>query len=156
MTAMDDFFTREYLPEIRQFPEYVLRESAVTVVCIKDPSRKPPAAPVSVDLPKELAFLAGGVCDLGFGRLGLPPSEIEGLYLAFCGPGVAVPGTPYTLRHSLMSLFTFVEPAAGREVTLPPNWRQVIRFYRQGVPSRLPPRRALRGRCAPASTTTGR
>jgi hypothetical protein len=133
MTAatMDDFWTREYLPVVRQFPEGVqqalLRESAVTVVCIKDPSRKPPAAPVSEDLPKELAFLAGSLCDLGFGRLDLPPSEIERIYLAFCGQGVAVPGTPYKLRHSVMSLFTFVEPATGREVKLPPNWRQVVR-----------------------------
>jgi len=132
MTAMDDFLAREYLAVIRQFPDEetqqaLLRESAVTRVCVKDPSRKPPSAPVSEHLPKELAFLAGPLCDLGFGRLDLPPGEIERIYLAFCGQGVAVPGTPYRLRHSVMSLFTFVEPATGHEVKLPPNWRQVVR-----------------------------
>ncbi len=132
MTATDDFLMREYLPVIRQFPEEevrqsLLRESAVTLVRVKDPSRKPPSAPVSEHLPKELAFLAGPLCDLGFGRLDLPPSEVERIYLAFCGEGVAVPGTPYKLRHSVMSLFAFVEPATGHEVTLPPNWRQVVR-----------------------------
>lgn len=132
MTAMDDFLMREYLPVVRQFPDEetqraLLRESAVTRVCVKDPSRKPPSAPVSDELPKELAFLAGSLCDLGFGRLDLPPREIERIYLAFCGQGVAVPGTPYKLRHSVMSLFTFVEPASGQEVKLPRNWRQAVR-----------------------------
>jgi hypothetical protein len=129
---MDDFLMREYLPVIRQFPEEdvqrsLLRESAVTLVRSKDPSKKPPSAPVSDNLPKELEFLAGSLCDLGFDKLALPESEIEQIYLAFCGQGVAVPGTPYRLRHSAMSLFTFVEPAAGHEVKLPPNWRQVVR-----------------------------
>ncbi len=131
-TSTDDFLMREYLPVIRQFPDgetqqALLRESAVTRVCIKDPSRKPPSAPVSDNLPKELAFLAGSMCDLGFGRLDLPPSEIERIYLAFCGQGVAIPGTPYKLRHSVMSLFTFVEPATGQEPKLPSSWRQAIR-----------------------------
>jgi hypothetical protein len=130
--TLDDFLMREYLPVIRQFPDEetwqaLLRDSAVTRVCVKDASRKPPSAPVSEDLPKEAAFLAGSLCDLGFGRLDLPPADIERVYLAFCGPGVAVPGTPYKLRHSVMSLFTFVEPATGHEVKLPPNWRQAVR-----------------------------
>jgi hypothetical protein len=131
-TTTDDFLRREYLPVIRQFPDgetqqALLRESAVTRVCVQDPSKKPPSAPVSDNLPKELAFLAGSLCDLGFGRLDLPPEEIERLYLAFCGQGVAVPGTPYKLRHSVMSLFTFVEPATGHEAKLPADWRQVVR-----------------------------
>jgi hypothetical protein len=120
------------LPVIRQFPDEevqqsLLRESAVTLVRVKDPSREPPSAPVSEHLPKELAFLAGPLCDLGFSRLDLPQSEIERIYLAFCGQGVAVPGTPYKLRHSVMSLFTFVEPGTGQELMLPPTWRQVVR-----------------------------
>src|SRR5262249_20447147 len=132
MNSMDDFLSREYLPVIRQFAEKdvqqsLLRESAVTLVRAKDPSKKPPSAPVSDDMPKELEFLAGPLCDLGFAKLDLPPNEIEQIYLAFCGPGVAVPGTPYKLRHSVMSLFTFVEPASGHEVKLPPNWRQGVR-----------------------------
>jgi hypothetical protein len=132
MTTIGDFLMREYLPVIRQFPEEavqqaLLRESVLTRVCVKDPSRKPPSAPVSEHLPSELAFLAGSLCDLGFGRLDLPAGEIERLYLAFCGEGVGIPGTPYKLRHSAMSLFTFVEPATGHEVKLPPDWRQVVR-----------------------------
>jgi hypothetical protein len=129
---MDDFLAREYLPVIRQFPERdvqqsLLRESAVTLVRVKDPSKKPPSAPVSEKLPKELEFLAGSLCDLGFDRLDLPQNDIEQIYLAFCGQGVAVPGTPYRLRHSVMSLFTFVEPASGHEVRLPADWRQTVR-----------------------------
>ena len=129
---MDDFLSRDYLSVIKQFPEgeiqrSLLRESAVTLVRSKDPSKKPPSAPVSDELPKELAFLAGPLCDLGFDKLNLSQNEIEQIYLAFCSQGVAVPGTPYRLRHSPMSMFTFVEPATGKEVTLPPNWRQVVR-----------------------------
>lgn len=129
---MDDFLIREYLPVIRQFPDRevqqsLLRESTVTLVRVKDPSKKPPSAPVSDSLPKELEFLAGPLCDLGFDRLDLPQGEIERIYQAFCGQGVAVPGTPYRLRHSVMSLFTFVEPASGNEVRLPVNWRQTVR-----------------------------
>ncbi len=131
-STVDDFLAREYLPVIRQFPDErvqqsLLRESTVTLVRVKDPSRPPPSAPVSEDLPKELAFLAGPLCELGFDKLNLPPSEIERIYLAFCGQGVGVPGTPYRLRHSVMSLFTFVEPATGQEIMLPPDWRQVVR-----------------------------
>ena len=129
---MEDFLAREYLPAVRQFPEKevqesLLRESAVTLVRVKDRSKKPPSAPVSENLPKELEFLAGPLCNLGFDRLDLPESEIEQIYLAFCGQGVAIPGTPYKLRHSVMSLFTFVEPASGHEVRLPGNWRQTVR-----------------------------
>jgi hypothetical protein len=132
---MDDFLAREYLPVIRQFPEKgvqqsLLRESAVTLVRVKDPSKKPPSAPVSEKLPKELEFLAGSLCDLGFDKLDLPQNDIEQIYLAFCGQGVAVPGTPYRLRHSVMSLFTFVEPASGHEVRLPADWRQTVRGER--------------------------
>jgi hypothetical protein len=129
---MDDYLAREYLPVIRQFPERdvqqsLLRESAVTLVRVQDPSKKPPSAPVSESLPKELEFLAGSLCDLGFDKLDLPQRDIEQIYLAFCGQGVAVPGTPYRLRHSVMSLYTFVEPARGHEVRLPVNWRQTVR-----------------------------
>src|SRR5207253_557105 len=129
---MDDFLAREYLPVIRQFPERdvqqsLLRESAVTLVRVKDPSKKPTSALVSEKLPRELEFLGGSLCDLGFDKLDLPQNDIEQIYLAFCGQGVAVPGTPYRLRHSVMSLFTFVEPANGHEVKLPADWRQTVR-----------------------------
>lgn len=132
---MSDFLTREYLPVIRQFPEAevqqsLLRESATTRVCVKDPSNKPPSAPVSDNLPSELEFLAGCLCDLGFSRLDLPPNEIESLLVAFCSQGVAIPGTAYRLRHSVMSLFTFVEPATGSELKLPDNWREAVRSRR--------------------------
>jgi hypothetical protein len=129
---MNDFLIREYLPVIRQFPEKevqqaLLRESTVTLVRVKDPSKKPPSAPVSENLPKELDFLTGPLCDLGFDKLDLPQKEIEQIYLAFCEQGVAVPGTPYRLRHSVMSLYTFVESATGHEVRLPTDWRQTVR-----------------------------
>jgi hypothetical protein len=129
---MNDFLTREYLPVIKQFPEEevqqsLLRESAITRVCVKDPSKKPPSAPVSDNLPNELEFLAGSLCDLGFAKLNLPQNVIENIYLAFCTQGVAVPDTRYRLRHSVMSLFTFVEPATGGEVRLPDNWRETVR-----------------------------
>lgn len=130
--TMGDFLAREYLPVIRQFPEEdvqnsLMRESVVTLVRVKDPSKKPPSAPVSDHLPDELKFLGWSLADLGFGKLGLPQAEIEQILLAFCGEGVAVPGTPYKLRHSVMSLFTFVEPASGQELTLPADWRKVVR-----------------------------
>lgn len=126
-----DFLAREYLPVIKQFQEKdvqnsLMRESGITLVRVKDPSKGPPHAPVSVNLPKELKFLGDSLCDLGFDKLNLPQTEIEKVYLAFCGAGVAVPDTPYKLRHSVMSLFTFVEPANGREVTLPADWRQTV------------------------------
>jgi hypothetical protein len=132
---MSDFLTREYLPVIKQFPEEevqrtLLSESAITRVRAKDPSKKPPSAPVSDVLPSELDFLAGALCDLGFSKLDLPEHEIENLYIAFCSQGVAVPGTPYRLRHSVMSLFTFVEPATGNELRLPDNWRETVRSRR--------------------------
>ena len=130
--TMEDFLDREYLSVIRQFPEKdiqtcLLRESVITLVRVKDPSRKPPSAPVSGRLPGDLAFLEGSLVDLGFGKLSLPQAEIEAIFLAFCGEGVAVPGTPYKLRHSVMSLFTFVEPGSGHEIILPADWRQVVR-----------------------------
>lgn len=130
--TIENFLAREYLPVIRQFPERetqtsLMRESVVTLVRVKDPSKKPPSAPVSDNLPDELKFLEGSLVDLGFSRLNLPEAEIERIVLAFCGEGVAVPGTPYKLRHSVMSLFTFVEPASGHEVRLPADWRQLVR-----------------------------
>ena len=132
---MIDFLAREYLPVIKQFPEEdvrrsLLRESTITRVCVKDPSKIPPSAPVSDNLPSELEFLAGSLSDLGFSRLNLPEDEIETLYTAFCGQGVAVPGTHYRLRHSVMSLFTFVESATGSELKLPDNWREAVRSRR--------------------------
>jgi hypothetical protein len=138
---MDDFLTREYLPVIRQFPEKevqksLLREPTRTLVRTKDPTKKLPNAPVSDNLPKELEFLAGSLCDLGFDKLDLPQCEIDKIYLAFCGQGVAVPGTPYRLRHSVMSVFTFVEQASGQEVKLPVNWRQRVRSH---VPEEFTP-----------------
>jgi hypothetical protein len=81
-------------------------------------------------LPKDLEFLAGSLCDLGFDKLDLPQTDIEQIYLAFCGQGVALPGTPYRLRHSVMSMFTFVEQAAGYELKLPADWRQTVRSLR--------------------------
>ena len=134
ITTMDEFLAREYLSSLRQFPEgtqqLLLRGCSTTLVRIKDPSKQPPTAPVSDDLPKELEFLGGHLCDLGFDKLDLPSSEIDRIYRAFAGQGVAVPGTRYRLRHSVMSMFTFVEPAQGDEVVLPPNWRQTIRSDR--------------------------
>lgn len=131
---MNDFLMREYLPVVKQFPEEVqrslLRESTITRVCVKDPAKKPPSAPVSDNVPKELEFLAGSLCDLGFDKLNLPPSEIERIYVAFCSQGVDVPDTRYKLRHSMMSLFTFVEPATGNEVRLPDHWRETVRSRR--------------------------
>lgn len=128
---MSDFWDRHYLSSLQQFPEdtqqVLLRASSTTAVRTKDPSKKPPQAPVSENLPQEVAFLAGHLCNLGFDKLDLPPDEIERIYRAFAGEGVAVPGTPYKLRHSVMSMFTFVEPAKGGEITLPANWRQSAR-----------------------------
>ena len=130
-TTLDDFLTREYLSSLRQFPEgtrqMLLRGSSTTLVRVKDPSKIPPAAPVSDKLPEELEFLGGHLCDLGFDKLRLPPGEIDQIYTAFAGEGVAVPGTPYKLRHSVMSSFTFVESATGQEVKLPADWRQTVR-----------------------------
>ncbi len=127
-----DFLTREYLPVIQQFPEREVQESLlqasmVTVVRMKNPSKKPPAAPVSDQLPTELRFLEGPLVDLGFAKLNLPEAEIRKILLAFCSEGVAAAGTPYKLRHSVMSLFTFVERASGKEIMLPADWRQVVR-----------------------------
>src|SRR5262249_890887 len=123
---------REYLSSIRQFPDretqrWLLRESSKTLVRTKDPSKKSPSAPVSDHLPKELEFLGGGLCNLGFDKLDLPENEIEKIYMAFAGQGGAVPGTSYKLRHAVMSLFTFVELASGDELILPDNWRQTVR-----------------------------
>lgn len=135
MSTMNDFLAREYLSVIKQFPDEQVRrsllwESAITHVCVQDPSKKPPSAPVSDELPAEVEFLGGALCDLGFSRLDLTQNRIEAVYIAFCGHGVAIPGTRHRLRHSVMSLFTFVENAAGDELTLPGNWRQVVRSYR--------------------------
>jgi len=129
---VEDFLAREYLPAIKQFPDRelqdsLLQESAVTVVCVKDASKSPPSAPVSKRLPKELEFLEGSLTDLGFTRLSLPKADIDKILVAFCAGGIAVPGTRYKLRHSVMSLFTFVEPATGRELMLPADWRQAVR-----------------------------
>lgn len=130
--TVDDFLARDYLSVIRQFPdketqEWLLRESVVTLVRVPDPRKKPPSAPVSDELPDELRHLNGSLVDLGFGKLELRQAEIERILLAFCGEGVGVPGTPYKLRHSVMSLFTFVEHAGGLEVMLPADWRRVVR-----------------------------
>jgi hypothetical protein len=128
---MTDFLDREYVSSLQQFPEdtqqVLLRAASTTAVRTKDPCKKPPSAPVSDDLPKELAFLGGHLCNLGFDKLDLPPDQIERIYNAFAAEGVAVPGTPYKLRHSVMSMFTFVEPAKGGEVALPISWRQTVR-----------------------------
>lgn len=128
---MTDFLDRSYLSSLQQFPQdtrqLLLRGASTTVVRVKDPCKKPPSAPVSEDLPKELRFLSGHMCNLGFDKLDLPQDQIEQIYRAFAGEGVAVPGTPYRLRHSVMSLFTFVEPAQGSELALPITWRQTVR-----------------------------
>lgn len=107
-----------------------MRGSSTTAVRTKDPSKAPPNAPVSDELPNELAFLGGHLCNLGFDKLDVPKSEIERIYRAIAGEGVAVPGTPYKLRHSVMSMFTFVEPARGAEMVLPLSWRQTVRSDR--------------------------
>ena len=86
---------------------------------------------------KDLEFLAGSLCDLGFDKLDLPESEIDKLYLAFCSQGVGIPGTAYRLRHSVMSLFTLVEPATGHEAMLPVNRRQTVRSSVDGSGKRL-------------------
>jgi hypothetical protein len=131
IASIKDFLEREYLSSLRQFPEgtqqLLLRGSSKTVVRTKDPSKTPPSAPVSDVLPMALQFLGGHLCDLGFDKLDLSPTEIDRIYLAFASEGVALPGTSYKLRHSVMSMFTFVEPADGGEVTLPLTWRQTVR-----------------------------
>jgi hypothetical protein len=131
METIDTFLDREYGSSLRQFPEdtqeLLLRRSSTTLVRVKDPSQKPPAAPVSDSLPQELAFLGGHFCNLGFDQLALSANEIDRIYTAFAGRGVAIPGTPYKLRHSVMSSFAFVEPATGKEPMLPADWRQTVR-----------------------------
>ena len=62
-------------------------------------------------VPAELSFLRPGFVDLGFENLGLGDEEHKALLLAFCGDGVAVPGTPYKLRFTGMAMSTVVEPA---------------------------------------------
>lgn len=128
---MRDFLDRDYFSSLQQFPEdtrqMLLRESSTTAIRTKDSSKKPPSAPVSDDLPAELAFLGGHLCNLGFDQLDLPQEEIDRIYTAFAREGVAVPGTAFKLRHSVMSMFTFVEPASGGEVALPVDWRQTVR-----------------------------
>jgi hypothetical protein len=145
-----DFLAREYLSVVKQFPESevqrsLVRESVSTLVRTKDPAKKPPSAPVSDSLPHELAFLGGSLVDLGFDKLSLPPAATEAIFLAFCAEGVRVPGTPYKLRHSVMSLYTLVEHAAGNEVMLPMDWRQVVRspswIGKKVVPSDFDPSR---------------
>jgi hypothetical protein len=132
--SVADFLSREYLLVIRQFPEdevqrSLLRESVVTLVRTKDPMKKPPSAPVSDSLPRELAFLGGPLVNLGFDKLNLPQADIEAIVLAFCSEGVRVPGTSHKLRHSVMSLFTLVEPSTGDELTLPTDWREAVRSH---------------------------
>ena len=128
---MDDFLIREYLPVIRQFPEKavqqsLLRESAVTLVRAKDPSKKPPSTRYRTACPRSWSFWLGHFATLASTSWICPRARSKQIYLAFCGQGVAVPGTPYRLRHSVMSLFTFVEPANGHEAKLPVNWRQAV------------------------------
>jgi hypothetical protein len=129
--SVKDFLDREYLSSLQKFPEstqqLLLRGDSTTAARVKDPSKNPPSAPVSDELPKELEFLGGHLCNLGFDKLDLPPNDIDRIYKAFAGEGVAVPGTAYKLRHSVMSMFTFVEPIEGGEVVLPATWRQTVR-----------------------------
>jgi hypothetical protein len=74
--------------------------------------------------PAELSFLRPGFVDLGIENLGLGEDEHKALLLAFCGDGVAVPGTPYKLRFTGMAMSTVVEPATGTEPPLPVHWKQ--------------------------------
>ena len=91
--------------------------------CIRGPARRQRITA----RPLVLMFLGGPLVDLGFDKLILPQADIEAIVLAFCSEGVRVPGTPHKLRHSVMSLFTLVEPAAGNEVMLPTGWREMVR-----------------------------
>ena len=77
-------------------------------------------------VPAELSLLRPGFVDLGFENLGLGDEEHKALLLAFCGDGVAVPGTPYKLRFTGMAMSTVVEPATGQEPSLPAHWRQGV------------------------------
>ena len=161
-----DFLSREYLSVVKQFPESevqrsLVRESVITLVRTKYPAKKPPSAPVSDSLPHELAFLGGPLVDLGFDKLSLPPAAMEAVFLAFLrARRMRVPGTPYKLRHSVMSLFTLVEHAAGNEVMLPMDWRQVVRspswIGKKVVPSDFDPKDGSRASRFRATTTSGR
>src|SRR5262245_5074201 len=77
-------------------------------------------------VPAELSFLRPGFVDLGFENLGLSEADHKALLLAFVGDGVAVPGTPYTLRYTGTMMETVVEPATGEEPPLPAHWRQGV------------------------------
>lgn len=74
-------------------------------------------------IPDELTFLGGGLADLGFDNLDLPPQEQNRLLLAFVGRGVRVPETAYRLRN--WGIRSFVEAADGsEEAVLPDDWKQ--------------------------------
>jgi hypothetical protein len=77
-------------------------------------------------VPAELSFLRPGFVDLGYENLGLTEADHKALLLAFCGDGVAMPGTPYKLRFSGVGIATVVEPATGQEPSLPDHWRQGV------------------------------
>ena len=106
---------KTYLESISHFDE-ALREELIKW-CIR--TRFP-------QVPAELSFLRPGFVDLGFEYLGLGDEEHKALLLAFCGDGVAVPGTPYKLRFTGMGMSTVVEPATGTEPPLPAHWRQGV------------------------------
>jgi hypothetical protein len=90
-------------------------------VCINEAMLTHFVAPV----PEELAFLSGGLADLGFDNLDLPPQEQNKILLAFVGRGVRVPGTPYRLRN--WGITSLIEAADGGEkATLPDGWRQAL------------------------------
>jgi hypothetical protein len=106
---------KTYLETISHFSEAV-RESLITW---STRTRFP-------QVPTELSFLRPGFVDLGFEYLGLGDEEHKALLLAFCGDGVAVPGTPYKLRFTGMAMSTVVEPANGTEPPLPAHWKQGV------------------------------
>ena len=77
-------------------------------------------------LPPGFECLQGTFLDLGFENLGLSAEALALVRLAFVGVGVAVPGTPYRLRHA-RPFFSYVEPADGSEgATLPAHWREAV------------------------------
>jgi hypothetical protein len=106
---------RTYLDTLKQLPPWGRG------ACVNEAMLTHFVAPV----PDDLSLLRGGLADLGFDNLDLPPQEQNKMLLAFVGRGVRVPGTPYRLRN--WGIRSFVEAADGsEEAALPENWKQAL------------------------------
>ena len=77
----------------------------------------------------EFKFL-DGVVDLNFENYDLPQPQRIAIYRAFCGEGVAVPGTKYKLRNTRLG--SVVEQANGTELVLPSNWKRKVIVANKG------------------------